>query len=113
MGKTQIKLGDGEVTYFRAKEMTIGQTVSGKYIKQLTDKFGNPAYKLTLKDGTTGIVNSTGQLAALFEKVALGSDVDVIYQGTSKIESGKWAGTDAHIFELFADNAGSDDELPA
>jgi len=112
MGKVQVKLGDGDVTYFRAKEMNIGQKVSGKYVKQITDKFGNPAYKIILEDGTTGILNSTGQLASLFEKVALGSDVDVVYQGKTEIETGKWAGTDAHVFELFAEDS-NDDELPA
>lgn len=113
MSKTQVKLTGGDVTYFRAKEMNIGQKVSGKYVKQLIDKFGNPAYKLILEDGNTGIVNSTGQLAALMEKVAIGSNIEVIYQGKTEIENGKWAGTDAHVFELFADSAGSDDELPA
>ena len=111
----KISLGDGKVTYFRAKEMSIGQKVNGRYVKQLTDKFGNPAYKLELANGTIGILNSTGQLASLFEKVSIGDNVEVIYQGTSEIETGKWAGTEAHVFEVFSDGAGNstNDALPA
>ena len=113
MSKTQVKLTDDNVTYFRAKELKVGQKIVGKYVKQIEDKYGHPCFKLVLTDGTTGIINYTGQLAALFEKVAIGTDVEVIYQGKTVIESGKWAGEEAHIFELCMEDASDNDELPA
>jgi len=108
MGKTQVKLTDEDVTYLRAKDMDVGQKIVGKYLKQITDKFKKPGYKLQLEDGSTAILNSTGQLAALFEKVPIGADVEVIYQGKTMIESGEWAGEKAHVFELFFETNDTD-----
>ena len=116
MAKQQIKLGEGKTTYFRPKEMTEGQKISGKYVGTLTDNYENLCHKLILENGETGIINGSGKLNALLERVASGTNIDVVFKGKSEIQSGKWKGTMAYDYDLFADELaateGSEENVP-
>jgi len=117
MSKKQITLGENKATYFRPKELKVGQKISGKYVGSITDNFENLCHKLILTDGNTGIINGSGKLNALFERIESGTLVDVVFKGQSEIQNGKWKGTMAYDYDLFADESvavatGSDDGVP-
>ena len=64
------------------------------------DKDGD-AYTQRAEAGDTVIVNGAGNLNYLMDKnVAVGSLVQITYQGKNEIQKGKRAGTMAHTFEI-------------
>lgn len=100
--KQKVSIG-GDVTYFKPNELDEGQTVSGKYIGTRRDSYGNLCHRLELEDGTEGVVNGTGQLNKLMERVARGASVDITYNGKVTIEKGPQKGKKAHAFDVEAD----------
>jgi len=103
MAKTQITLGGGGVTYVRPNLMKVGEKISGTYLGSEEDRFEKLGHKVRASDGSLKIINGTGQLDALLERVTVGSEIDVTYKGKNKIENGQWKGTEAHTFEVYAD----------
>lgn len=57
-------------------------------------------FKVRLADGTLVILNSTSSLARQMEKVELNSAVQIVYNGTKLINSGKAKGKQYHDFTV-------------
>lgn len=99
MAREQVNGGD--ITYYKASTMAVGQTVIGKFIKASTDQFDNPCYHLRGIDGKRMVLNYCTSLERAMENVSVGDVLDVVYQGTKKLEKGPFAGKDAHRFEVY------------
>lgn len=81
-----------------AKQLAKDSEIMGKYEGTLvTKKFSTTYYKVRTQSGLVAIP-STGQLKSLMSKVADGSEVQIIYRGTEKLERGQYAGKAVHTF---------------
>ena len=112
----------GSRSYLGWAKWEEGEYITGKFIKQTEDRFGNPSYdveiietNLTCKAATGGKVvehefkegemfamNSNGSLNYRMEDVAEGDIIRVEYQGTTTIESEKSAfkGKECHQVDV-------------
>lgn len=106
MGREQVMLSKGDTTYIKPKDLKVGTTISGTYRGSFEDKYEKLNHKIGQDDGTTKVINGTGLLNALLEKVAVGAKVDIVYKGKSQITSGQYKGTDSHSFDVFVINEG-------
>lgn len=102
MSRTQVKLSEGGTTsYVKAKDLKAGTTISGIFRGTFEDKFEKLNHRLEQADGSTIVINGTTQLNNLIAKVSEGTKLDVVYKGKSTIKSGKYAGKEAHSFDVF------------
>lgn len=86
-----------------SKQLVPGQEINGVYQGSPKDKtYGKYFHKVkTITEGLIALP-SAGQLDKAILSVAEGATVKVIYNGKTKITTGKFAGKDAHSFEVFA-----------
>jgi len=84
------------VRYVKPKDC---EGVEGTFVEMFADKFGNPAYKLTSSEGEV-IVNSCGSMKNAMEQVQPGDYIKFKYLGVSKLESGKFKGSDFHRVQV-------------
>lgn len=112
MAKTKVTLSGEGITYFRPKDLKVGETISGEYLGTIVDRFQNTGHKLKLADGSIGILNGAGQLNALLAKVAVGSSIDIVYQGKNVMTKGQFKGAQAHSFDVYTE-AVEDSDTPA
>lgn len=98
------KVTQGEASFVKAKELTVGTIIAGSYLGHYVDKYNKRNHRLAQADGSTKIVNGSGQLNKLLEKVPTGSQVELEYRGTQKLTKGEFAGTEAHQFDVYIIN---------
>jgi hypothetical protein len=118
--KSKKKLSGARATYRPWKEWEIGDLIIGKYRGQKEDNYEKPNWLFEVLDaqfsdgraakkliGQTIGLNSNGQLnKAMNSGLEKGSIeegetiLQVMYNGTSEIEKGKYAGKDAHLVEV-------------
>lgn len=111
--KSKKKLSGGRCTYRAWKEWDVGDYIIGKFKGSKTDNYDKPNWLVEVVDaafvehklarkliGQTIGLNSSGQLNKAMEKVEEGDLIQVMYNGTSEIEKGKYAGKDAHLIEV-------------
>ena len=67
---------------------------------QLYDK---PRYYIDSEDGTTTVLNASGQLDKIMSRIAFGDYVRVVFDGSSLIETGKYKGKQAYSFKVQVD----------
>lgn len=130
--KSKKKLSGGRATYRAWKEWEMGDLIIGKYKGQREDNYDKPNWLVEVIDaqfsdtkaakkliGQTIGLNSNGQLNKAMEKgieteaIVEGETIlQVLYNGTSEIEKGKYAGKDAHLVEVdvVEEDDGSEEE---
>lgn len=133
MSRKEVTLGEGGgITYYlygtpksgkvkdNQKVLEPGDIVAGKYMgltDPATDTYEKSHIRLEKADGSTVQLNYAGQLNKLIEKVAIGTEIEIVFKGKTEIKSGKWAGQPANQFQLFETGpapaaTGSDDNVP-
>lgn len=121
--KSKRKLTGGKCTYRAWKEWEVGDYIIGTYRGSKIDNYDKPNWLIEIEDasfsdsklakkliGQTLGLNSAGQLNKAMEKVEESAMVQVMYNGTSEIENGKYAGKDAHLIEVVLVEVDSGDE---
>jgi len=99
------KVTGGPVTYIGPKNLEVGQTVSGIFLGLTEpDQFDKENFKLEGADGELIIVNRSGQLAFLMNRVPIGAQVNVTYRGKQVIATGRAKGKEAHQWEVAYDS---------
>lgn len=75
-----------------------GEVLEGIYTGSMPNRFNKNKndYKFELADGTTKIINGSGNLGYQMKDVALNSVVRISYQGKSPMTKGDFKGTLAH-----------------
>lgn len=63
----------------------------------------DPVVNQKFKAGDVVVINGAGNLPKLLSTVDAGTDLDIVYTGTSMIKSGQFKGTDSHTFEIYTD----------
>ena len=91
--------------YFKYKECSKGQVlVTGHYVKTKEDNYGNTSYVVRKEDGGLAVLNSSGHLDYLMATDAkFGDFIRVTYDGSVKLEKGRFKGKDSHRFILEID----------
>lgn len=88
------------------RELKIGERISGVLKNTfVSEKFGKNNFVLSQQDGTELIITDAGNLGSRMSEVAVGSYVEIEYNGKSKMTKGKWAGTPAHNFTVQYDDS--------
>lgn len=122
--KSKRKLSGGRCTYRAWKEWEVGDLIIGKFKGQKEDNYGNPNWLIEVEDaqfsdgkaakklvGQTIGLNSAGQLNKAMEKVEEGDMIQVVYNGTSEIEKGKYKGKDSHLMDVdLVEEEGAEEE---
>ena len=124
--KSKKKLSGGRCTYRAWKEWETGDYIIGTYKGSKTDNYDKPNWLVLVEEasfvsapkeakklvGQVIGLNSNGMLNKAMERVEEGDMIQVMYNGTSEIEKGKYAGKDAHLVEvdLVTEDDGSEDE---
>ncbi len=106
--RKEVVLGNGgQVKSFIApKDMVEGQELSGIYRGTFTTngKFGEQiVHKLETADGSAVGINGNGMLNKKLALVPAGTPVTIVYNGREEIKKGKWKGSQALQFSVFAD----------
>lgn len=113
-GYTRISGGNGEeiVTFYRftpakpgtpkAGVLNAGDALEGVYAGSYENKkFGNTVHKLRTAEGLVALPNAT-QLNNALKGITEGTKLYIVYNGKNKIQTGKFAGKEAHSFEVSA-----------
>jgi hypothetical protein len=80
-----------------------GNTVEGTYLgSPVTKMYNKPFHKIRTANNETVALPSAGQLDKAMAKLTVGTNVKVIYNGRTKITTGRFAGKEAHLFEVYA-----------
>lgn len=111
--KTTKKLSGGKSSYRGWGDWEIGDMIIGKYIGSDVDQYDKPNFKFLVEEavfsktseakklkGQNLTLNSAGQLNKAMKDVEEGQLVQIVYNGTSEIEKGKYKGKDAHQVEV-------------
>lgn len=124
--KSKKKVSGGRCVYRAWKDWEIGDLVIGTYKGSKIDNYKKPNWLVEVEDaqfqnhkegkklmGQVIGLNSCGQLDKAMEEVSEGDMIQVMYNGTSEIQKGKYAGKDAHLVEVDIveeDNGDSNDD---
>lgn len=91
---------DGELTFINFKKLaeagTTGTVATGIYEGSILNQYEKLDYKLRQANGDLVIVNAAGSLASQMAKIPTGTYVEVVYEGQSTMESGKFKGKAVH-----------------
>jgi hypothetical protein len=88
-------------TYPKFKECEPGDVlVEGIYNKEFIGRYG-VQYEFKADNGTFVVLNGSGQLRYKMEFVRPGDYVKIVYDGSTKLDSGNFKGQDCHQFKLF------------
>ena len=111
--KSKKKLSGGRCVYRAWKDWEVGDYVIGTYKGSKQDQYDKPNWMIQVEecgfvdrkaakklDGQVIGLNSSGQLNKAMEHVEEGDMIQVMYNGTSEITEGKYAGKDAHLIEV-------------
>lgn len=128
--KKTKKMSGGPKTFRAWKEWKVGDYVIGEYVGVHTDQYDKECRIIKVLDaeftkkadvkkimGQNLVLNSAGQMDAAFVdkngnvKIEEGQIVQIMYNGTSQITKGKYAGKDAHLIEVdLVEEEGDEDE---
>ena len=125
--KSKRKLSGVRCVYRAWGEWATGDYIIGKFVGSKTDQYDKPNWMFEVVDagfskkkesadliGKTIGLNSSGKIDRAMKKVEIGTMVQVMYNGTSVIEKGKYKGKDAHdieVDEVEEEGAESDEEI--
>jgi hypothetical protein len=85
-----------------SKQLVAGMTILGSYAGSFTTKkFGSVYHKVQTNEGLVAVPGS-GQLNSLMKQVAVGAEVQIVYNGKETIKKGNFAGKSAHSFSVAA-----------
>ncbi len=85
-----------------AKQLMPGTTISGTFEGSFTTKkFGTTYHKVQTSEGLIAVPGAT-QVNNLVKRVALGSEIQIVYNGKETIKKGNYAGKQAHSFNVAA-----------
>ena len=111
--RSKKKLSGSRCVYRAWKTWSVGDLIIGTYRGSKIDNYDKPNWIIDVIDaqfskkkegeklvGQTIGLNSAGGLDKAMEKVEEGTVIQVMYNGTSTIEKGKYAGKDAHNIEV-------------
>ena len=111
--KSKKKLSGGRCTYRAWGEWEVGDLIIGKFKGSKLDQYKKPNWLVEVEDaqfmkhkeakklvGQVIGLNSCGQLDKAMDGVEVGEMVQVMYNGMSQIEKGKYAGKDSHLVEV-------------
>jgi hypothetical protein len=101
-----VKVGGGSISYVNYKETQAGQVlVEGVYLtSRRAGKFDSLQHHFRKETGDTVVLPSSGILNNLVENhLSKGDKVRVVYKGKVKLKRGKFAGTEAHDFDVLKD----------
>lgn len=107
---TNLKKIERSTTFVRAKLMTVGQEIAGKFLGTTQGKF-TKEHRIQTGQGKTTVLNGTRQLDSLMEQVAPGADLKVVYQGSSILTSGPNKGKPAHSFDVYSGDAPAEENV--
>jgi hypothetical protein len=107
---SNLKKIERATTYFRANQMEPGQKIKGKYLGTAQGKF-TKEHRIAVSAQSTAVLNGTKQLDGLMELVVPGSEIEVVYQGTTELKSGPNKGKNAHNFDVFSGPAPEETNL--
>lgn len=90
------------VTYIRPSQAKPGVLLEGIFTGTIDNKFEptKKDFRFELEDGSIAIINSAGNLASRLNGVAIGTLVQVSYEGQQTIKKGRFAGKKAHSFNV-------------
>lgn len=103
MDNFEFKKVGGKKNYIKYSECKKGDVlVLGEYLGTSPNKFGNDNFEFKqLEDGAITCLNHAGGLAYTIENnVDIGDVVRVTYMGKVEIETGSFAGKEAHTFDV-------------
>lgn len=95
------KITGGETTYIRPGQLTKGSVIAGIYRGSFEDRFEKLNYRLEQADKSMKVVNGSGLLDNLMQRVNIGDSIEIVYTGKQALKTGKFAGKEAHGFEVF------------
>lgn len=127
--RTKKKLSGVRAMYRAWSEWEVGDYIIGTYKGSKTDNYDKPNWlieveeasfvsdaKLARKLQEDNLViglNSNGMLDAAMENVSEGDMIQVMYNGKSEIEKGKYAGKEAHVVQVDLVEEDGAEEAPA
>ena len=123
--KVKKKLTKGQTNYRKWDEWENGDVLIGTFVSQGEDKYQKPNWEIKVEDaqfvdhklgkkllGKSLTLNSCGQLDKAMEKVEEGEMLQITYNGTAKINKGKFKGKDAHLVDVeIVVEEGSEDDV--
>lgn len=91
-----------QVNYVKPSQLKIGDAIVGIFKETTTDaKYGTLKHHILQEDGSFKIINGSGQLNHVMKSIAAETKVRIEFAGKSKLESGKFKGTDANQWKVF------------
>jgi hypothetical protein len=91
-----------EAGYYVA--LKAGDSVSGVLTEIGQDKFDKANYSIKRADGKTQVVTGQGNLNRQMEGIQIGTYVQITYNGTAVMKTGKWAGKEANNFVVLKES---------
>jgi hypothetical protein len=86
----------------KAAVLSKGQSIEGTYAGSYENKkFGNTVHKVRTAAGLVALPNAT-QLNNALKGITEGTKLVIVYNGKNQIKTGKFAGKEAHAFDVFA-----------
>jgi hypothetical protein len=111
--RTTKKLSGGPKNFRKWSDWEVGDIVIGTFKGTHTDQYDKECMILEVEDaqfankkeakqliGKNLVLNAAGQLNKAMEKMEEGQIIQVTYNGTSRIEKGKYQGKDAHVIDV-------------
>lgn len=109
-GRKLTSGGGGEIKFYNtpttkypnpANKLEAGVEFTGTYEGAIESKqFGSLTHKVGTSEGMVGIPGS-GQLNKALAQVNPGTNVTIVYKGKQAIQTGKYAGKEAHTYDVF------------
>jgi len=105
-------ISGGARSYRGWKNWTAGDILVGRFVNQSVDQYDKPNYHIevietdfaeeeeNVEAGKKLVLNSCGSLDYAMEQVEIGMDIEIIYQGTTTLEKGKYKGKECHTVEV-------------
>ena len=97
------EIGKSDIKYVSAKDLKAGDiAVTGILLSSSPNKFNASKLDFTfeIEDGSKVVLNGAGNLQARLKSVAIGSLVQIKYNGQKKITKGPFANKSSHDFTV-------------
>ncbi len=99
--------------YLKYAECSKGDLLAeGHFVRSEMDKtYFKPKYFITGEDGIITVLNASGQLDKVMQKLKPGDFVRVIFEGSSVMDHGRFKGKSAYSFKVQVDPERRREEL--
>lgn len=122
--KSKKKISGTRGTFRKWSDWDEGDILLAEYVSEGEDQYGNSQWVMKVIEATFTdrklakslidknlILNSSGQLNKAMDKASVGEVVQIIYNGTSVIEKGKFKGKESHLMDVeIMEEEGEDSE---